>query len=55
MKPTQEKLSRWDPVVKLTHWSVAIAVLVNAIITEEGSLTHVWVGYALAALLGLRL
>lgn len=46
---------RWDPVVKLTHWSIALAVLANAIITEEGSNAHVWVGYALAAILALRL
>jgi cytochrome b len=46
---------RWDPIVKLTHWSVALAVLANAVITEEGSGVHVWVGYALAAILALRL
>jgi cytochrome b len=45
----------WDTVVKLTHWSVVAAVLVNAFITEDGSLAHVWVGYALAAILALRL
>lgn len=47
--------SRWDPVVKLTHWSVVLAVLANAVITEEGSAAHVWVGYALLAILALRL
>lgn len=46
---------RWDPVVKITHWSIAIAVLANAIFTEEGSGLHIWVGYGLAAILGLRL
>jgi cytochrome b len=46
---------RWDPVVKLTHWSIAIAVLANAVLTEEGSANHVWVGYGLAAILALRL
>jgi cytochrome b len=46
---------RWDPVVKLTHWSIALAVLANAVFTEEGSANHVWVGYGLAAILGLRL
>lgn len=46
---------RWDPIVRITHWSVALAVLANAIITEEGSGPHIWVGYALAAILGLRL
>jgi cytochrome b len=51
----QTKPRRWDPVVKLTHWSIALAVLANAVVTEEGSAAHVWVGYALASILGLRL
>jgi cytochrome b len=46
---------RWDPLVKLTHWSIALAVLANAVLTEEDSASHVWVGYALAAILALRL
>lgn len=46
---------RWDPLVKLTHWAIALAVLANAVIMEEGSAGHVWVGYALAAILALRL
>lgn len=50
-----DKPRNWDPVVKLTHWTIVLAVLANALITEEGSLAHVWVGYALAAILALRL
>lgn len=46
---------RWDPIVKLTHWGIVAAVIGNALITEEGSGWHIWVGYGLAALLGLRL
>ncbi len=46
---------RWDPIVKLTHWGVVAAVIGNAIVTEEGSGWHIWVGYGLAALLALRL
>lgn len=46
---------RWDPVVKLTHWTVVAAILANALITEEGSSAHIWVGYALAGTLALRL
>lgn len=49
------KRFNWDPVVKITHWSIALAVLANAVFTEEGSSLHVWVGYALAAILALRL
>lgn len=48
-------LRRWDPVVKVTHWSIVAAILANALLTEEGSAPHVWVGFALAAVLALRL
>lgn len=46
---------RWDPIVKLTHWAIVLAILANGVLTEEGSQAHIWVGYALAAMLGLRL
>lgn len=45
----------WDPIVRITHWSIALAVLANALLTEEGSGPHIWVGYGLAAILALRL
>ena len=53
-KPTPAR-RRWDPIVRITHWSIALAVLANAAFTEEGSGQHIWVGYGLAAILGLRL
>lgn len=46
---------RWDPLVKLTHWTIAATILANAVLTREGSAAHLWVGYCLAAVLGLRL
>jgi len=46
---------RWDPIVKLTHWGIVAGVIANALVTEEGSGWHVWVGYGLAGLLALRL
>lgn len=46
---------RWDPIVKITHWGIATAIIANAVFTEEGSGWHIWVGYGLAGLLGLRL
>jgi cytochrome b len=45
----------WDPVVRLTHWGIAVAVLLNALVTEGGSLTHVSLGWLGMALLLLRL
>ncbi|MBW8295685.1 cytochrome b/b6 domain-containing protein [Sphingopyxis sp.] len=52
--PSRSRRS-WDPVVKVTHWSIVTTILANALITEEGSGAHIWVGYALAAILALRL
>lgn len=46
---------RWDPLVRLTHWGVAAAIVINGLLTEEGSQWHVWVGLAAGALLALRL
>jgi cytochrome b len=52
---TTDKVRGWDPLVKLTHWGIALAVLVNGVFTEEGSGWHVWVGTGMAALLAVRL
>ncbi len=49
------KVRGWDPLVKLTHWGIALAVLANGVLTEEGSDWHVWVGTAMAGLLAARL
>ena len=46
---------RWDPLVRITHWGIAAAVVINRLVTEGGSQLHVWIGLALAALLALRL
>jgi cytochrome b len=48
-------LPYWDPLVRITHWWIAAAVILNALILEEGEVPHVWVGYAAAGLLALRL
>jgi len=55
MAETTTPARRWDPIVRITHWSIAFAVLANAVFTEEGGASHIWVGYGLAAILGLRL
>jgi cytochrome b len=45
----------WDPLVRLTHWVIAAAILLNGIVTDGGSAIHVWIGYAAFAFLVLRL
>lgn len=50
-----EPPSLWDPIVRLTHWGIAVAVLANALVTKGGSLTHVSLGWLAMAALVLRL
>ncbi|QZA77304.1 cytochrome b/b6 domain-containing protein [Deefgea tanakiae] len=44
----------WDPMVRLLHWGLAIAVLGN-FINEEGDWLHRWEGYAALAIVGSRI
>jgi len=46
---------RWDLVVRITHWGIAAGVIANRLLTEGGSAVHLWIGYAVAVLLVLRL
>jgi cytochrome b len=41
--------------VRITHWGIAVSVLVNAALDEGGSLLHVSLGWLVMALLVLRL
>lgn len=42
----------WDPLVRVFHWTLALACVLNLWLTEEGSDLHEWLGYyALAAVL----
>lgn len=45
----------WDPVIRLTHWTIVIVVVMNAVLTEGGSTLHLALGWAGMALLALRL
>lgn len=53
--PVAAARRRWDPVIRLTHWTVALAIVLNGLITEEGSLLHIYIGWAALAMLALRL
>lgn len=47
--------SLWDPIVRLTHWGIALAVVLNALVSDGGSLFHVTLGWLAMALLAMRL
>lgn len=44
----------WDPLVRLIHWSVALAVLFNSLDDAESTL-HEWIGYTALGLVAIRL
>jgi cytochrome b len=44
----------WDPLVRITHWSVAAAVLANGLINKSGGTAHIWIGWGVLAILALR-
>lgn len=46
---------RWDIVVRSFHWSLVILFFLNALVVDEESALHVWIGYAVAGLLALRI
>lgn len=45
----------WDPLVRLSHWGLALIVLGNEALTRGGSVWHIWIGWGGLALLVLRL
>ena len=44
----------WDPLVRVFHWSLVAGFAANALILEEDSKLHEWVGYAVLALVGVQ-
>ena len=45
----------WDPLVRFFHWSLASAFFIAYITGEELLVVHIWAGYLILALLGIRL
>lgn len=45
----------WDPFVRLFHWSLAVLFAANALVVDDDGNLHQWIGYAIAALIVLRL
>ncbi|EYD77247.1 Cytochrome b [Rubellimicrobium mesophilum DSM 19309] len=45
----------WDPVVRVFHWTLVTLFAANAVLTDPEHKIHHYVGYAIAALVLLRL
>lgn len=57
MAPPPRDHSRcgWDPLVRLTHWTIASAIVLNGFLIDEDALVHIWIGYVALGMLALRL
>ena len=53
-EPAPATVRLWDPLVRLCHWSLAIAFFANWFFTEEGEDWHQWLGYWAGAAALLR-
>lgn len=45
----------WDPLIRLFHWSLVAGFAANAVFTDPERSLHEWVGYAVVALVAVRL
>ena len=45
----------WDPFVRIFHWTLLALFAANALVTDPESKVHEYLGYAIAALLFLRM
>jgi cytochrome b len=44
----------WDPLVRVFHWSLVAGFAANALFTDAEEGLHHWIGYAVLALVGIR-
>lgn len=52
---TVRQITVWDPLVRIIHWTVALAILLNVTIVDEDSALHLWLGYGALGLVLVRL
>jgi cytochrome b len=53
--PPRRSIVVWDPLIRVFHWTTAALFIANYGLLEAGETVHEWVGYAVAALLTLRI
>ena len=55
MSAGENSVTVWDPVVRIFHWTVVAGCLANLFILEDGGRAHEVIGYAVAAVLVVRI
>lgn len=54
-QPQMPMVYVWDPLVRIFHWSLALAFLIAYVTEDETMALHVWAGYAAGGLVLLRI
>lgn len=49
------KVKVWDPLVRIFHWALVVFFIANAFVVDDDSDLHIWIGYAVAALIAIRI
>ena len=49
------KVKVWDPLVRIFHWALVGFFAANAVFVDDESKLHIWIGYAVAALILIRI
>lgn len=44
----------WDIPTRITHWALALCVILNLFVVDEGEDPHHWIGYTAVGLVGFR-
>jgi cytochrome b len=55
MKEDAPSLRVWDPFVRVFHWGLVAAFAAAWLTADEAEVSHLWIGYVVVALIGLRL
>jgi cytochrome b len=45
----------WDPLIRIFHWSLVLSVVIAFISEDDWMNVHIWAGYAISLLIGIRL
>jgi len=52
--PEQPEVRVWDPLVRLTHWSLAIGIVLSFVTAERWPEIHEAIGYAIGGIIVVR-
>jgi cytochrome b len=52
---TPATVKAWDPLIRVFHWSLVLSVVIAFISEDDWMNVHIWAGYAVSLLIGIRL